>query len=187
MTCSDHCDTALDFCLSAPGESNCTLGQRFTGYLFPSTGQETDDIAFTYGVEIASGVPNPLVFTGERWPVCNTCVITYHNYYTPGDVIYSNLLLCFQGGFELLVGVLDDDGNGNSEEVDELPVSRPDLMPSTDFSMEREVRGQSGYGFLRLNYRVMCTNNYTGSDCTTLCLNGQCCKEHIPPSHSHYI
>ena len=70
IQCIDHCDNILDFCLSYPGQKDCSLGQLDTGTLFVADSSLSDDITFaTGGNFIASGVQNPLVFTGYEWPV----------------------------------------------------------------------------------------------------------------------
>ena len=80
-----------------------------------------------------------------------------------------------QGGFELFVRVTDEDDGGVVEEVDRLPLSEPMVRPMSLFSSAVEIRGNGGRGFLRLNYRLTCTGNYTGNTCTTsLCSTGEC-------------
>ena len=66
--CSSQCDNRFVFCLRPSGtsqdgnEGNCPLGRYTTG--------EVGDDDFNFGSSsIASGVPNPLVFTGSVWPV----------------------------------------------------------------------------------------------------------------------
>ena len=60
-------------CLSQPGQTDCSLGQLFTGSLYVPSPQESDSITFsTGGSFIADGVQNPLVFTGYEWPVSIT-------------------------------------------------------------------------------------------------------------------
>lgn len=63
-----ECDNRFNFCLRAPGTSrddnpgNCPLGSYSTG--------EIGDDSFSFGSSsIASGVPNPMSFTGSVWPV----------------------------------------------------------------------------------------------------------------------
>lgn len=86
-----------------------------------------------------------------------------------------------QGGFELVVIVGDEDGDGGEEVVDELKLSRPLVRPDTRFSSAVEIRGNGGRGFLRLNYRLTCTGNYSGDTCS-LCSMGHCTGE-----YTHYI
>lgn len=63
-----HCDNRFNFCLRRPGTSrddnagNCPLGSYSTG--------EIGDDSFNFGgSSIASGVPNPMPFSGSVWPV----------------------------------------------------------------------------------------------------------------------
>ena len=62
-----QCDNQFIFCLRGSSTSNdgnpnnCPLGRYSTG--------EIGDDSFTFGSPIASGVPNPMTFTGSVWPV----------------------------------------------------------------------------------------------------------------------
>ena len=63
-----ECDNRFKFCLRRPGTAhddntgNCALGIHSTG--------EVGDDSFSFGsTRIASGVTNPMRFTGSRWPV----------------------------------------------------------------------------------------------------------------------
>ena len=93
--------------------------------------------------------------------------------------------VCFlQGGFELVVWVTDEDGGGSSEAVDVLVVSVPTgVRPGTRFTSSLVVRGEAGRGFLRYNYRLSCTEGYSGERCNIReeCGTGLCtdCKSHL--------
>ena len=63
-----QCENYFRFCLRSTGTShddnagNCPLGRYTTG--------EVGDDDFSFGsTSIASGVPNPMTFTGSVWPV----------------------------------------------------------------------------------------------------------------------
>ena len=63
-----QCDNYFRFCLRSTGTShddnagNCPLGRYTT--------REVGDDDFSFGsTSIASGVPNPMTFTGSVWPV----------------------------------------------------------------------------------------------------------------------
>ena len=62
-----QCDNQFIFCLRGASTSNdgnpnnCPLGRYSTG--------EIGDDDFTFSSPIASGVPNPMTFTGSVWPV----------------------------------------------------------------------------------------------------------------------
>ena len=63
-----ECDNRFNFCLRPSGtrrddnSGNCPLGSYSTG--------EIGDDSFNFGAtQIASGVPNPMPFTGSVWPV----------------------------------------------------------------------------------------------------------------------
>ena len=62
------CDNEFDFCLRSSStandgnSNNCPLGRYSTGY--------SGDDSFTFGTAtLASGVPNPMTFSGSVWPV----------------------------------------------------------------------------------------------------------------------
>ena len=67
FVCVGQCDNQFIFCLresSTPNDgnpSNCPLGSYSTG--------EIGGDSFTFSSPIASGVPNPMTFTGSVWPV----------------------------------------------------------------------------------------------------------------------
>lgn len=68
--CRDHCDNTFWLCLSHPGQDDCSLGQLSTGTVYVSDPNLSDSITFSSGGSyIASGVQNPLVFTGHDWQV----------------------------------------------------------------------------------------------------------------------
>lgn len=68
--CRDHCDNTFWLCLSHPGQDDCSFGQLSTGAVYVSDPNLSDIITFSSGGSyIASGVQNPLVFTGRDWPV----------------------------------------------------------------------------------------------------------------------
>lgn len=80
-----------------------------------------------------------------------------------------------------MVLVEDQDPGGKLEEVDLLVVSKPTgIRPAARFTSAEEVRGNAGRGFLRFNFRLICTNNYTGDDCAEspcaaeLCSGSEC-------------
>ena len=91
QVCSDSCDNSLQFCLSFPGSTDCSLGQLDTGLLLTPAPAISDNITFTIGGElIAENARNPLMFTGEKWPVrdrvCTsvcTCVHTHTDTLSP--------------------------------------------------------------------------------------------------------
>jgi hypothetical protein len=62
-----QCDNQFIFCLRGSSTSNdgnpnnCPLGRYSTG--------EIGDDSFTFSSPIASGVPNPMTFSGSVWPV----------------------------------------------------------------------------------------------------------------------
>ena len=64
----DQCDNRFVFCLRNFGtaedgnEDNCPLGR------YETPGAVGDD-DFSFATPIASGVPNPMTFTGSVWPV----------------------------------------------------------------------------------------------------------------------
>ena len=64
------CDNSFTFCLRFPGDFrntdrfNCSLGGPVTTVTF----QDDDSIDFSSMTMIGS-LPNPLVFTGDSWPV----------------------------------------------------------------------------------------------------------------------
>ena len=77
----------------------------------------------------------------------------------------------------MVVTVEDMDEGEESETVDVLVVSKlTGITPTTDrYTSAEEVRGNAGRGFLRFNFRLTCTNNYTGGKCTKLlCSTEQC-------------
>ena len=77
----------------------------------------------------------------------------------------------------MVVTVEDEDSGGKSEVVDVLVVSRPSgVLPDERFSSAEEVRGNAGRGFLRFNYRLTCTDNFTGDMCTE-CSVSQCTSD----------
>ena len=66
-SCQDPCDNQFTFCLRPTGaeEGNyCPIN----GTIYETTSSISDHIEFE-GESIDEGVPNPLVFTGETWPV----------------------------------------------------------------------------------------------------------------------
>lgn len=66
--CIDHCRNRFMFCLRPAGfddESDiCPTGKSLVTGLISN-----DSMEFVHGRDLDAGVPNPLVFTGERWPV----------------------------------------------------------------------------------------------------------------------
>ena len=64
-----ECDMSFKFCMRPPATAhddnpgNCDLGRYATGEV------STDDDRFTFSTPIASGVPNPMTFSGSVWPV----------------------------------------------------------------------------------------------------------------------
>ena len=75
--CVDHCDNSLHFCISPPGhgQGDCSLGQLSTGPLIVKDPARSDDVPFGSGEYIADSVKNPLVFTGQEWPVSSLVAI----------------------------------------------------------------------------------------------------------------
>jgi len=65
--CEDDCDNRFLFCLQTRnvpiGSEVCPLGNYSTGNI------SGDSMVFNVGQDLEEGVPNPLVFTGPRWPV----------------------------------------------------------------------------------------------------------------------
>ena len=62
-----QCDNMFVFCLRESSTAddgnpgNCPLGRYSTG--------DIGDDSFSFSTPIASGVPNPMTFTGSVWPV----------------------------------------------------------------------------------------------------------------------
>ncbi len=65
--CYQHCDNNFTFCLRPNGldssDTSCPMGTYKTGNI------SSDMMEFEDGVDLDEGVPNPLIFTGENWPV----------------------------------------------------------------------------------------------------------------------
>ena len=65
--CADDCDNRFLFCLQTHnipvGSEVCPLGNYSTGVV------SGDSMVFNVGQDLEEGVPNPLLFTGPRWPV----------------------------------------------------------------------------------------------------------------------
>lgn len=66
--CTEHCNNMFTFCVRPTGfdreSDTCPTGRRMvTGPI------SNDNMEFESGRELSVGVSNPLVFTGERWPV----------------------------------------------------------------------------------------------------------------------
>lgn len=76
--CNDQCDNIFVFCLRNSGHSqsdtieNCPLGRYKTNQF-----ENNDAIIFsTSFIDQEANIPNPLVFTGDVWPVS----YLYHYY-----------------------------------------------------------------------------------------------------------
>ena len=77
------CDNSFSFCFrEANGredtdseddsKNNCTYGQNTTDLIQ----RNSDSLTFTVGEDFPGGVPNPVIATGQRWPVSkNLCCI----------------------------------------------------------------------------------------------------------------
>lgn len=71
-TCTQDCNNRFSFCLRPPGiaPDNSTCPTPDWTY---TTGTVSDDMMeFESGRDLDANVPNPLVFTGESWPVSVT-------------------------------------------------------------------------------------------------------------------
>lgn len=75
-SCSEdaRCNNMFIFCLRPLETSNlnftfCPLGENSTRLI--SSG---DNLEFGLGQQTVSGLPNPLVFTGDRWPVSRSLI-----------------------------------------------------------------------------------------------------------------
>ena len=73
------CDNLFVFCLRESSTANdgnpnnCPLGRY-------NTMEYIEDDSFTFSSPIASGVPNPMIFTGSVWPVSH--IMQAHPTYT---------------------------------------------------------------------------------------------------------
>lgn len=78
IVCSDPCETYFLFCLRNIDhdvlDSTCPLGAWSTSHSPISA----TTISFTPGQTIVSHVPNPIVFTGNSWPV-SLFILRTHN------------------------------------------------------------------------------------------------------------
>lgn len=70
--CQDDCDNRFIFCLRRTGSGGLSCPSNSTTYQTSNT--SPDFVIFSSGVDIDDGVPNPLIFTGERWPVRNSSI-----------------------------------------------------------------------------------------------------------------
>ena len=67
IVCVGECDNQFIFCLRGTSTANdgntnnCPLGSYCTG--------EIGDDSFTFSTPISNGVPNPMIFSGNIWPV----------------------------------------------------------------------------------------------------------------------
>ena len=75
------CDNSFSFCFREAdseddSKNNCSYGQSTTELIQ----QNSDNLTFTVGEEFPGGVPNPVIATGQRWPVSrNLCCIYYND------------------------------------------------------------------------------------------------------------
>jgi len=83
--CNNQCDNIFVFCLrnSVHSQSditeNCPLGLNKTNQF-----ENSDTIVFSPPfIDEEAGVPNPLVFTGDVWPVSYLCHYYLHTSLTP--------------------------------------------------------------------------------------------------------
>ena len=88
--CSENarCNNMFIFCLRPLETSNldftfCPLGENSTRRI-----SRGDNIEFGLGEQIVSGLPNPLVFTGDRWPVSRSLIVTLLLLYDFNLVLY---------------------------------------------------------------------------------------------------
>ena len=69
-SCTQDCSNRFKFCLRPLGlgrdNDTCPMGEYVTGPI------SDDDMEFDLDRDLDVGVPNPLVFTGKRWPVSAT-------------------------------------------------------------------------------------------------------------------
>ena len=72
-----------------------------------------------------------------------------------------------QGSFQLMVRL--DDNDFNSPDLIDRVVPNVTLAVSTSFSSVRSQLGFYRIATLQLSFRVMCSQNFYGSDCTVFC------------------
>lgn len=76
-----------------------------------------------------------------------------------------------KGAAQLFIEVVDNDvgDEDRNDHVDDIyaEISR---SPNKQFTSEMHFNGEFGNSRISLNFRVMCSSNYYGSDCATYCL-----------------
>ena len=80
--CVDPCDNTFFFCLRPYGypqqADDCPLGNYTVEAFCVSSDVEERDcdlLQFSSNNDSFGSAPNPLIFSGESWPVCNKCSI----------------------------------------------------------------------------------------------------------------
>ena len=65
--------------------------------------------------------------------------------------------------------------DGESQSVDNISNSDSVLLsPGEDFIGPLEFQGEHQIGNLEIGFRVMCTNNFFGPNCTSQCSGDEC-------------
>lgn len=71
LVCTDHCNNRFTFCVRPTGvNTSDSTGACLDSAQQLATGSISDDMMeFEIGRNLDAGIPNPLVFTADRWPV----------------------------------------------------------------------------------------------------------------------
>ena len=167
----EQCDNNFIFCLRPLGTSGfnrlderfCPLGRYSTTFILPNQ----DSFTFEEGELVLNGLPNPLVFTGPRWTVSTLLApipcTSMHLQLYPFCPLY------VQGGAQLYTVVQDVDSDAFVQWVDVFVIDRS-VEVGENFSTPTNHSGVFNFGYFVLSFRVTCTENFYGSDCTTFCM-----------------
>lgn len=74
-----------------------------------------------------------------------------------------------QGAIKLYIEVEDYDSITSNEHVDDIYVTIS-LVPNSTFTPRETFIGDSGNSRIELSFRVQCSNNLYGNNCTTFCV-----------------
>ena len=142
--------------------AECPLGSYATSNI---TG---DDLTFTVGEDLNGGVPNPLIFTGIRWPVSVIVVYTLQC-----SAIMRVVLILYsylQGSVQLLIRINDLDTQNVSRVVQDFNV--PAEIVTGDEKYTDTVRNFVMAKFIRLSFLVWCGVGSFG-DCSCVPQNDE--------------